>query len=78
MKTNSYFLLLLLVVCSCSDGKQKSLDEPELTIDEFRSYKIDMDMSQTKLADLIDTIEVMRLEETAESLLAHVNRYCLF
>jgi hypothetical protein len=73
MKTNSYFLLLLLVVCSCSDGKQKSLDEPELTIDEFRSYKIDMDMSQTRLVDLIDTIEVMRLEETAESLLAHVN-----
>ena len=74
MRINFSVLLLLIVLWSCSDEKLEGLDKSGLDIDEFRSYKIDMDMSQTKLADLIDTIEVIRLEETSESLLGYASR----
>lgn len=67
-------LILLFCAVNCSDSERLDSDEPVIQVDQFRSYRIDMDMPKTKLADLIDTIEVMRFEETGSSIIGSVSR----
>ncbi len=67
-------LILLFCVVNCSDTERLVSDESTIQADQFRSYRIEMDMLKIKLADLIDTIEMMRLEETGSSIIGRVSR----
>ncbi|KYG85029.1 hypothetical protein AWW67_17465 [Roseivirga seohaensis] len=65
-------LLLLSGLMSCSsDIKQKEANQAE-DADNFKTFKIDIEAPAVDLVDFIDEVEVMRLEETDNALLAMV------
>ncbi|KYG80625.1 6-bladed beta-propeller protein [Roseivirga ehrenbergii] len=72
MKQFSLFFLLLLVTFSCSKNTSEEETEAVVVTDDFKSYRLDGDQPQERFADLIESVEVVRLEETDNSLLAYV------
>jgi hypothetical protein len=68
MRENLYVLLLLLAALSCSD--KETLDDKLVTnLDEFKSYSLDINQPKIKFWNLIESVEIMKLEETNNSLL---------
>lgn len=64
------FVLIASMLISCA--KSENNDNATNQVDEFRSYSIDMEMPSTRLADMIDTVILMRFEETENSFLRYV------
>ncbi|PIW03173.1 MAG: hypothetical protein COW40_16275 [Cytophagales bacterium CG17_big_fil_post_rev_8_21_14_2_50_40_13] len=69
--TNICVLLLLLAVFSCSDGNLAG-KEAMVDIDEFKVFELKRQAPKVRLVDLIEEVEIMRLEETDQSRLAFV------
>lgn len=70
---NNFFIsiILVLLVFSCNSTKKDS-ENSETNIDKFRTYPIDVDIPSTSIFDYIESVEVLGLEETDESLLTGV------
>ncbi|WP_157716546.1 6-bladed beta-propeller [Roseivirga ehrenbergii] len=73
MKLRFGILMLLLgLMVSCSSGNEQKQTEQAVATDEFKTFKIDTEAKAVSIFELIEEVEVMRLEETAESLLSSV------
>jgi len=68
------FILLFLVASLFYACGPKGSDTAEVNIDvdAFKSYAIDVNASKTPIFELIESVELMMLEETDESLLSYV------
>ena len=66
-----HYILLILLSCCLGCGNKTQVEDSQ---DEFRSYKIDLHGDKTAFVDLIQSIEITRLEETEESLLRYVGQ----
>ena len=66
-------ILSISLIFSCSSSENESSKEIEaVSSDEFISYKLNEGVPKVKWSDLIDKIEITRLEETEETLLSYV------
>ena len=72
MKNLYLFFLCLFLCLSCSDKPAENKAQPVSVSDDFVSYRLDSDQPQERFADLIESVEVVRLEETENSLLSYV------
>lgn len=76
--TQSLFIVLALILISCGERTDQINDLSFDSERAFVSYKIDLNGKEAKLAELVEHIEVIRLEDTEESLLGgigHLNKY---
>ena len=71
MRINICLLLLLLTGWSCAE-KGASNDKKSTNLDGFKTFKIDTEAKAVSIFELIEEVEIMRLEETEESLLSYV------
>ncbi|MFT6871690.1 MAG: hypothetical protein ACJAVN_000692 [Roseivirga sp.] len=72
---NVILILTPFILLSC--GGESIVEETEAQVDKqdsFQSYQLDLKGESILFADLIDNIEITRLEETKESLLAYVRQ----
>jgi hypothetical protein len=76
MKYSILIFALLLFATSCSQNNEQSatVQLPKVS-DEFKSYKLDLDLPHEQFADLIESVEVVRLEETDSSLLSYIRNF---
>lgn len=74
MNTTKYlsFFIFLLFVSSCGSKGEEQNSSSRSNIDEFRSYPIDLAAPKVKFSELIESVRIVRLEETAGSLLGAV------
>ncbi|WP_323757710.1 6-bladed beta-propeller [Roseivirga sp.] len=72
MKQFSLFFLLLLVTFSCSKNTSEEEIEAVVVTDDFKSYRLDMDLPVERFSDLIESVELVRMEETDNSLLSYI------
>lgn len=74
MNTTKYlsFFIFLLFLSSCGSKGEEQNSSSRSNIDEFRSYPIDLAAPKIKFTELIEAVEIVRLEETEESLLGNV------
>lgn len=70
----SHYILLILLLCSLGCGTQTEVAETENSQDGFQSYKIDLHSNKTPFVELVQSIEITRLEETDASLLRGVDQ----
>ena len=78
LQTRRLFFLLaggFLFLFSCSSGGSSDTPPTEVDTDAFKSYKIDVDSDKTPFSDLVESVELMRLEETDEALLSYLGRF---
>ena len=69
------FVLLLLVFSACGPGSSlENTTDTDKNSDDFRSYKVNIEKPKVRFADVFETVEVMQLEETEQSLLGSVGR----
>ncbi len=66
------FVLVGLLVFSCSDNKSQSTTTVDVDADQFRAYSINVESKRTAFTDLIDNVEILALEETEEAKLSDV------
>ena len=71
MRVNFSVLLLLLTAWSCAE-KGASNDKKSTNLDGFKTFKIDTEAKPVSIFELIEEVEIMRLEETEESLLSYI------
>jgi hypothetical protein len=64
-------LIALLVLNACSD-KPKTEQLSKADIDDFKSYKVDIEIEAEPIQDFIEEVEIIGLEETDEALLSFV------
>lgn len=62
------------MVCCLGCGGKPEVNEVEVEKDGLQSYKLDINGDETPFAELIESIEITRFEETAESLLSSVRQ----
>tara|TARA_R110001592_G_scaffold62119_7_gene189841 strand:- start:465 stop:1607 length:1143 start_codon:yes stop_codon:yes gene_type:complete len=72
MKIKHALVVLLFGLMSCSSNNEQNQADQSKEADKFKTFKIDIEASVVDLVDFIDEVEVMRLEETDNSLLAMV------
>ncbi|MGB3151465.1 MAG: 6-bladed beta-propeller, partial [Maribacter sp.] len=72
MKNLYLFFLFLFLCLSCSDKPTENKAQPVSVSDDFVSYRLDSDQPQERFANLIESVEVVRLEETENSLLSYI------
>ena len=65
----SVFWLFFL---GCQRSGEEKTDIPKSVIDEFESYKLSIDGPHTRFTNMVDHVELMKLEETDKSLLSSV------
>lgn len=65
-------IVFLVFSCSSTGSKEDEVTDQPVSSDEFISYKLTEDVPKLKWSDIIDEIEITRLEETEESLLSYV------
>lgn len=65
---------ILFAFSGCGGEASEKAVSSEVIDDSFRSYAIDIDRPDVPLTELIESVEVMRLEETDESLLGGPGR----
>lgn len=65
-------LLVLLSACGGSSGESGTKKPQSTATDDFQVYQLDLNGPKASLFDLIEKVEIMKLEETEESLLAYV------
>lgn len=63
-------LIIGLIVFSCSGSSQDNA-ESIIDIDKFSTYSLDAESSPTSFFDLIESVEILRLQETKRSLLSN-------
>lgn len=69
-------LILICCVFSCSqNGNNESSQSDRVAPDEFRVYTMDLKAKKAKLLDLVDNVELLRLEETEEGLLSMIGYF---
>ncbi len=56
------FVLVGLLVFSCSDNKSQSTTTVDVDADQFRAYSINVEGKRTAFTDLIDNVEILALE----------------
>ena len=66
-------MLAAVTLITACGSEQEQAEEQEVITTEFQSIPLSTSDPQTKLADLIESIEIVKLEETDESLLSFVN-----
>lgn len=62
----------LVFGCSSSGNDEEKASDLSVSSDEFISYKLTEGVPKVKWSDIIDEIQITRLEETDESLLSYV------
>ena len=72
-RTSFGIFLVLLNLASCSTSKEEA-DKPEVKPEAFQSYQLSLSSDKKKFASLIESVEVVPLEETEESLLTSASR----
>ncbi|KYG78778.1 6-bladed beta-propeller [Roseivirga echinicomitans] len=72
MKQFILFLFILLVAFSCSKNTTKKESESVVVTDDFKSYRLDIDLPVERFSDLIESVELVRMEETDNSLLSYI------
>lgn len=70
MKEKVLCFLIFAITMSCAGGGEE--ETGNRNIDEFRTYKVDALSQPSNIFDFIEEVEVMRLEETENSLLRFV------
>lgn len=73
MKVFSAVLLLFLVSCVGNSDDHNTNGASE-DLDQFTTYEIDIHSKPVSFFDLVEEVEIVRLEETPESLLSRVNQ----
>jgi hypothetical protein len=63
-----------MILASCSQREPTQTGLSATGQGEFKSYKLDLNSTKTKFYDIIESIEIMRLEETTESFLSDIFR----
>ncbi|KYG78783.1 6-bladed beta-propeller [Roseivirga echinicomitans] len=71
IRLTACYALFFFGLMSCSSNREKESVSTS-DIDDFKSYSIDPEKAPTSFFDLVEEAEVMRLEETPESLLTNV------
>lgn len=71
IKTFCQFLIVALIFQSCGNTSE-SVSTSDAASLAFRSYPIDIEAKKVKFTDLVDRMEIIRLEETENSLLGLV------
>ncbi|NVK84038.1 MAG: 6-bladed beta-propeller [Cytophagia bacterium] len=66
-----FFLFLCLVIANCSESKSSGI----VFKDGFASIPIDIDAPKRNLSDFVETVEVIQLEETPNSLMGSILEY---
>lgn len=75
MKNGIVFILISLIAsCSAGDLEQEKTEQVANDKDEFRSFPIDVHIGKTNYSELIESVEVMRFQETDESPLSSIYR----
>lgn len=69
-----YLFLTLLACCLGCGGQPETSEGETVAKDGLQSYKLDIKEDKKPIADLIESIEITRLEETDESLLRYVGQ----
>ncbi|OEK05458.1 6-bladed beta-propeller [Roseivirga misakiensis] len=70
-----YAITVFLAVITCSCSNEKSTNQIINSDNEqLQSFKIDLKEEKTRFVDLIESVEITRLEETEESLLRSVGQ----
>lgn len=64
-------IILIVFSCSYSDSGDNVSDQP-VSSDEFISYQLTADLPKAEWSEIIDQVEITRLEESEESLLSYV------
>tara|TARA_A100000171_G_C2134439_1_gene149079 strand:- start:538 stop:1716 length:1179 start_codon:yes stop_codon:yes gene_type:complete len=73
MRINLSVLLLLLTLWSCAE--KRSVNDKEATsLDDFKSYHLDLNLPKESFVDMIESVELMQFEETDESLLSAIRK----
>ena len=67
-KTHLALLLSIALVCACG-STEKDNEQETANIDAFRTYPVDITISETSVLNHIESVEVLGLEETEASLL---------
>lgn len=65
--------IFFLILVSCG-GKVEEGESSTVDVDQFTNYLIDIEASTVAFTELIKEVEVVRLEETEESLLGNIRR----
>ena len=73
MRINICLLLLLLTAWSCAE-KGKVNDKEAISLDDFKSYHLDLNLPKENFIDMIESVELMQFEETDESLLSTIRK----
>lgn len=73
IRLTACYALFFFALMSCSSENEKEIDSTDINIDDFRTYAIDPEKAPASFFDLVEEVEVMRLEETPESLLSMNN-----
>lgn len=69
------FTLLCLLLSGCGTKTiSENMADPAENTDAFRSYSVNIEKPKTRFADAFESVEVMQLEETDQSLLGSVGR----
>ncbi len=69
------FTLLCLFLWSCGTPENsENTADADKNADKFRSYAVNIEKPKVRFADIFESVEVMQLEETEESLLGAVAR----
>ncbi len=79
MKSNNLLtticlMIMCIVVVSCNSAHTPESTAPAEDVDRFKSYPIDVNASKTDFAEVVESVELMRLEETEASLLSYIDR----
>lgn len=69
-----YLCLSIAIICLGCGGKPETSEAESVAQEGLQSYKLDIKDDKIPIADLIQSIEITRLEETEESLLMHVGQ----
>lgn len=72
MRNYIFATTLFFLVNSCSEHEGNSQSSSINNVDTFTTYLINSDGSSRPLIDLVDQVEIVRLEETNESLLSGI------
>ena len=64
---SNIFILFLICNCSGNNSANKKITE----IDEFKTYSIDVESKSISISEIVESAEILRLEETSNSLLAN-------
>ena len=65
-------IILFLSLVSCASDQEQQETEQLITKDEFKTFKIDTEAKPVSIFELIEEVEIMRFEETEESLLSYI------